>query len=83
MATVWLHVVFLDLHMPALSGLETLTFFRQRHRTVPVIVIAADMDHEMAQQARAGGAFDVVGKPFNLHVLRDLVAQAMRVAPHA
>jgi FixJ family two-component response regulator len=68
--------------MPGLAGLEMLTFFRQHYRTVPVIVITADMDHEMAHQARAGGAFDVVGKPFNLHVLRELVAQAMRVAPH-
>jgi FixJ family two-component response regulator len=33
------------------------------------------------RQARAGGAFDVVAKPFDMATLQNLVAQAMRVAP--
>ncbi len=42
MATVRPHVVFLDLRMPGISGLEALTYFRQHHRTLPVIVITGD-----------------------------------------
>jgi DNA-binding NtrC family response regulator len=81
MARVQPHVVFLDLLMPGISGLKALTYFRQHHHTVPVIVITGDPREESAQQARAAGAFDVVGKPFDLKALRDLVAQAMRLAP--
>ena len=60
MATVRPHVVFLDLRMPGISGLEALTYFRQHHRTLPVIVITGDPGQESAQKARAAGAFDVL-----------------------
>jgi CheY-like chemotaxis protein len=80
-ATVQPHVVFLDLRMPGISGLEALTYFRQHHRTVPVIVISGDTGQESAQKARAGGAFDLIAKPFAMATLQSLVAQAMRLAP--
>jgi CheY-like chemotaxis protein len=74
-------MAFADLRMPGISGLEALTYFRQHHRTVPVIVISGDTGQESAQKARAGGAFDVVAKPFAMATLQSLVAQAMRLAP--
>jgi CheY-like chemotaxis protein len=81
MATTRPQVVFLDLAMPGISGLEALTYFRQHHRTVPVIVITGAPGQESAQKARAAGAFDVLAKPFDMAALQSLVAQAMRVAP--
>jgi len=81
MATVQPHVVFLDMMMPGLSGLEALMYFRQHHRAVPVIVITGSIEQKVTRQARAGGAFDVVAKPFDIPILQNLVAQAMRVAP--
>jgi CheY-like chemotaxis protein len=81
MATVQPHVVFLDLMMPGISGLDALMYFRRHHPTVPVIVITADIRKESAQKARAAGAFDVVEKPFDLNALRNLIARAMRPAP--
>jgi FixJ family two-component response regulator len=58
-----------------------MTYFRQHHRTVPVIVVTGRMEQEIARQARAAGAFAIVGKPVDLNALSDLVAQAMRPAP--
>jgi CheY-like chemotaxis protein len=81
MATVRPHVVFLDLRMPGISGLEALTHFRQHHRTVPVIVITGNPDPEIAREARAGGAVDVLGKPLDFTALRSVVAWAMGLAP--
>ena len=81
MATFRPHVMLLDLLMPGISGLEALTYFRQHHRTVPVIVITGAPGQESAQQARAAGAFDVLAKPFEMPTLESLVAQAMRLAP--
>jgi len=37
MATVRPHIVFLDLLMPGMSGLEVLAHFREHHGAVPVI----------------------------------------------
>ena len=81
MATVRPHVVFLDLLMPGMSSLEVLAHFREHHGAVPVIVITGNMEQEIARQARAGGAFAVVGKPIDLRVLKVVVALAMRLAP--
>ena len=80
MATVRPHV-FLDLAMPGISGLEALTYFREHHRTVPVIVITGAPGQESAQKVRAAGAFDILGKPFDLNDLRGRLAQAIRLAP--
>jgi CheY-like chemotaxis protein len=81
MTAVRPQVVFLDLRMPGISGLEALTYFRQHHRRVPVIVITGSIEQEIARQARAGGAFDVVGKPFDMDALQGLLARAMQLAP--
>jgi DNA-binding NtrC family response regulator len=81
MATVRPHVVFLDLVMPKVSGLEVLTYVREHHPTVPVIVITGNPGQEMASQARAGGAFAVVGKPIGFDALQVLVAGAMLLVP--
>ena len=80
MTTVRPQVVLLDLLMPGISGLEALTYFREHHPTVPVIVITGAPGQEPAQQARAAGAFDVLRKPFDLDDLRARVAQAVRLA---
>jgi CheY-like chemotaxis protein len=81
MARVRPHLVLLDLMMPGISGLEALTYFRQHHRTVPVIVVTGILEQEIARQARAAGAIDVVGKPVDLKALKGLIAQAMKPAP--
>jgi DNA-binding NtrC family response regulator len=75
------HVVFLDLQLPGISGLEALAYFREHYPTVPVIVVTGNLEQEMARQARDHGAFEVIGKPFSLTVLKTLLARAMKLAP--
>ena len=81
MATVRPHVVFLDLMMPGISGLEALTYFREHHRRVPVIVITGSIEQEITRQARDRGAFDIVAKPFELAALHQMLGRAMQLAP--
>jgi CheY-like chemotaxis protein len=81
MARVQPHLVLLDLIMPGVWGLEALTYFRQRYRTVPVIIITGDAEQETAEKARAAGAFDVLTKPFSRATLESLLAQAMKPVP--
>ena len=81
MARVRPDLVLLDLSMPGSSGLEALTYFRQFHSTVSVIVVTGRMEPEIARQARTAGAFAIVGKPVDIKGLKDLVVQAMSLAP--
>ena len=70
-------VVLLDLHMPGFSGFEGLEYFRADHPGLPVIVITGDTVADVAQQSRARGAFDVLGKPFGVPALQRIVRAAM------
>jgi len=67
------HLIFLDLHMPGLSGLEVLREARALDETMKFIIITAIEDEDTIQQAKALGASDYVIKPFSLDYLKDEV----------
>jgi DNA-binding NtrC family response regulator len=74
------HVVFLDLQLPGMSGLEALAYFREHHPTVAVIVVTGSLEQD-ARHLRERGAFDVIVKPFGLTAVKNLLAQAMKLTP--
>ncbi len=67
------HLVFLDLHMPGLNGMEVLKEARQVDKTMKIIVITAIEDQDTVQQAKMLGATDYVIKPFSLDYLKEEV----------
>ena len=67
------HLVFLDLHMPGLDGLDVLKEAREVDETIKVIVITALGDEQTIQQVKALGAADYVIKPFSLEYLQEEV----------
>ena len=56
-------VVCLDLGLPGMSGLEVLAQIRERHRTVPVIILTGDRDIATVVDAMRMGAYDYLSKP--------------------
>lgn len=67
------HLVFLDLHMPGLNGLDVLKEARAIDETIRIIVITAVEDEEAIRQAKGLGAVDHVIKPFSLEYLKEEV----------
>ena len=67
------HLVFLDLHMPGLNGLDILKEARALDETIKVIVITAVEDEETIERVKALGAADYVIKPFSLEYLQEEV----------
>jgi DNA-binding NtrC family response regulator len=70
-------VVFLDVRMPGLSGMEVLGRIRQTDPRVPVIMITAYGGTEEAIEAVQLGAYDFVLKPFEVEHIRRLTEQAV------
>jgi two-component system nitrogen regulation response regulator GlnG len=66
--------------MPGMSGVQVLDELRREHPQVPVIVVTANTDVDVARGTLVRGAFDYVRKPFDLAVLARAVAAAV-VAP--
>ncbi len=67
------HLVFLDLRMPGLNGLDILREVRQIDDTMKVIVVTSIEDDRVIRQARELGAIDYVIKPFSLEYLKEEV----------
>jgi CheY-like chemotaxis protein len=61
-------LIFLDLKMPGMNGVETLRKLRKIDRVVPVYIITAFHDEFFSQLKKAeeeGMDFDVLRKPFD------------------
>lgn len=67
------HLIFLDLRMPGIGGLEILRQARMIDETVKIIVLTAVEDQDTIRQARELGATDYVIKPFSLEYLKEEV----------
>lgn len=64
-------IVFLDLHMPGMSGIDVLRSLRTRYagHTPKIVMLTASTDHRSSQDAIAEGAIGVLTKPLSLPVL--------------
>jgi CheY-like chemotaxis protein len=74
------HLVLLDMHMPRLSGLETLRRVKEFDELMPCILLSAAMDEQMAEEARQAHAFSVLAKPVRSAEITRLVDSALRSA---
>ncbi|NVJ66400.1 MAG: response regulator [Gammaproteobacteria bacterium] len=60
-------VMITDVQMPGMSGLELLETSKNRYPQLPVIIITANADTQMAVESHQTGAFDYLPKPFDLN----------------
>src|SRR5574340_922100 len=74
------HLVLLDMHMPRLTGLETLRRVRVLNAMLPCILLSAQLDDLIIEQARREHAFSVLAKPVTRSQLTGIVRQALRRA---
>lgn len=67
-----------DVRMPGMSGVELLGELADRGNNLPVIVISAHGDVQMAVEAMRLGALDFVEKPFEEKALLEVVERALQ-----
>ncbi len=75
------HLVFLDINMPNMNGLECLAELKKRgalSRT-KVVMVSTEGTSDDIQRGLSGGATEYLRKPFKLSALGDIVN---RLAPH-
>lgn len=66
-----------DLNLPDGNGLELLDFISEHHPTLPVAVLTAYGNMDIAIAALKKGAFDFVSKPINQKHLEQLLQKAL------
>jgi two-component system, NtrC family, response regulator PilR len=76
--------VLLDIAMPGpLGGVETLRIIRPTWPDLPVVMVTANVDEELAKTTLQAGAFDYVMKPVDIARLREILAAAMALSGKA
>ncbi len=71
-------LVFLDLRMPGMDGIETLRRIRAKDTGARVVIVTANPDLETAREAMVLGASDYLGDPFDPDLLRQVVEDRLR-----
>lgn len=69
-----------DMKLPDGDGIDFVEHMQQRFPDIPVAVITAHGNMELAIKALKAGAFDFVSKPVDLQGLRNLVNTALKVS---
>lgn len=68
-----------DMRLPDGDGLDLVAWIQENRSSIPVAVISAHGNVELAVRALKLGAFDFVSKPLDLGVLRKLVMSAIKL----
>lgn len=71
------HLILLDMHMPKLTGLETIRRLKQFKAMVPCILMSAQLDELILQEAHQIQVFSVLSKPVTFRQLTGVVRQAL------
>jgi len=66
-----LTLIFLDINMPVMGGLEFLERYRGDGGATPVVIVSTETDVSMIIKALSLGANEYVMKPFDEGIIRD------------
>ena len=70
-------LVFCDIKMPVMDGMELLAAMQEQYSEIPVVMISGHGDIEVAVEAMRIGAFDYISKPPDLNRLLNTVRLAL------
>jgi two-component system, response regulator PdtaR len=74
------HLALLDVHMPRLTGLETVPLVHQINAVLPCILVTANATEDVMRQAFTVRAYSVIPKPVSKNVLLYTVVRALMKA---
>jgi DNA-binding NtrC family response regulator len=70
-------LVFMDVRMPGVDGLQALESFRARFRDLSIVIMTAYGTSQTSIDAIRAGAFDYLTKPLDLAELRSVISNAL------
>lgn len=71
------HLALLDMHMPRMSGLETVQLVHQINDVLPCILVTADPSQDLIRQAFTVRAYSVIPKPVSKNILLYTILRAL------
>ncbi len=72
-------VIYMDIQMPGINGLEILTRLKQQDFDIPVVIITGYGTMQTAIDAVKSGAYEYITKPLDVERVRTLAHRALEV----
>ena len=72
-----IHLALLDVHLPRMTGLETLLLLHQINAVLPCILVIADASEALMREAFRVRAYSVIPKPVSKNVVLYTVVRAL------
>ncbi len=72
-------LILTDMRLPDGNGLDIVRYVAEFKPETPIAVITAHGSMDLAIESMKSGAFDFVSKPIDIHKLRNLISQALKV----
>jgi len=69
------HILFTDIRMPYMNGLDLAKYIREQYPKVVVVIISGYSDFDFAQKAITYGVFNYLLKPVEMQQLRDVIEE--------
>jgi two-component system, response regulator PdtaR len=73
-----IHLIFCDMHMPRMTGLEALQQVRMINELLPAILVTADVTRELMRQALQAQVYSVIPKPVNKNLVMHTMLRALQ-----
>jgi two-component system, OmpR family, alkaline phosphatase synthesis response regulator PhoP len=74
--------LLLDLQMPIMDGIQVLRELRVRHKNVPVVMMTAEQDRRVREEALSLGARHYLVKPVDATLFRQICKQTFPLNDH-
>jgi CheY-like chemotaxis protein len=71
------HLALMDMHLPKMTGLETMEIVRQIKGLLPTILISADNDEALLRKALSAHVYCVLPKPVSRNAVIYVVSRAL------
>jgi len=71
-------IVFLDIRMKGMSGLECLANIKKTDKTIKVIMLTIHEEKEIVDRAKELGADEYITKPFRVDYLEEIVIKKVQ-----
>lgn len=66
-------IIFMDIHMPVMNGIDATRIIRSSNKTIPIIILTADVTEYIRDNKENLGFTDYVNKPVNISQLIQLI----------
>ena len=86
LANQWIDVVFADIHMPVMNGVEMVEAMADKGMLVhtPVVIVSSDRSEERVERLGQLGVLAYLYKPFKPEQIRDVLREVLaREVPNA